>query len=383
MSDGGLSLEATVKMVDEATSYIDLFGTCEGDKKTQEAHLKKQYQKIAKILHPDMYSDPGYKTIAENAFSKMQDFHAQAKEAIKDGTYGEVKDLATITTKKYTHSIKRKIGVGDLSDIYFAQSLVGSNSIPTIVKIASNPIDNDLIEAETRALEILGNSKKNEKFKPFVSTLVDSFIYAGTASENRSANVIAIPEKGFLTLEELKEAHFKNGLDPLHAAWIWRRLLAAIGFAHQNGVIHGAVLPSNILIHPEKHGVVLIDWCYSQIENADGTFNPINAIVDSKKDWYPDEVLSKGSPSAATDISIAARSMIFVLGGDPITGEMPNSVPLPMQRHFKGCISKSQLSRPDDAFLLLNEFDQLLEYIGKPFHPRVFRPLNITNSFVR
>ena len=32
------------------------------------------------------------------------------------------------------------------------------------------------------------------------------------------------------------------------------------GEAHINGVIHGAVLPEHLLIHPEFHGLVLIDW---------------------------------------------------------------------------------------------------------------------------
>ena len=54
-----------------------------------------------------------------------------------------------------------------------------------------------------------------------------------------------------------------GGVDPRDAAWMWRRLLVALGFAHRAGVLHGAVLPEHVLIHPGEHGLVLVDWCYS------------------------------------------------------------------------------------------------------------------------
>jgi len=36
-----------------------------------------------------------------------------------------------------------------------------------------------------------------------------------------------------------------------------RGLLKALAGAHRIGLVHGAVVAENVLVHPEKHGVVL------------------------------------------------------------------------------------------------------------------------------
>ena len=47
---------------------------------------------------------------------------------------------------------------------------------------------------------------------------------------------------GFRSLDEVRCA-YPDGVDARDAAWMWRRLLVAIGPAHRAGVVHGAVLP--------------------------------------------------------------------------------------------------------------------------------------------
>ncbi len=48
---------------------------------------------------------------------------------------------------------------------------------------------------------------------------------------------------GFRSLTEVGTA-YPDGVDPRDAAWMWRRLLVGLGFAHRAGVLHGAVLPT-------------------------------------------------------------------------------------------------------------------------------------------
>lgn len=129
------------------------------------------------------------------------------------------------------------------------------------------------------------------------------------------------------------------------------------------------------MIWPEEHGVVLVDWCYASLADDDHSeFGPIKAIVAKRRDWYPQEVLAKRAPSPATDIAMAARCMVQLLGGDPLTGVCPAaSVPRGFQAFFQGCLGQSQRSRPDDAFKLIEEFDAMLERLGAPFWPRTFR----------
>jgi hypothetical protein len=46
----------------------------------------------------------------------------------------------------------------------------------------------------------------------------------------------------------VKEA-YPRGIDAKDMAWIWRRVLLALDFAHTNKVIHGSVLPTHYLEH--------------------------------------------------------------------------------------------------------------------------------------
>ena len=125
-------------------------------------------------------------------------------------------------------------------------------------------------------------------------------------------------------------------------AWMWRRLLIALGFAHTCGMIHGAVLPSHVLIQPEQHGLVLIDWSYAVSNPATGDYIP--AIVTEYQAWYPAEVLAKEPPSPSTDLYMGAMCMIYLLGGDPVTGAMPESTPKRIQSFFRGVALKKPCS---------------------------------------
>ena len=79
---------------------------------------------------------------------------------------------------------------------------------------------------------------------------------------------------------EVKNA-FPDGLDGRHVAWIWRRVLNIIGFAHSNGIIHGAVLPMHILIEPNTHKLLLVDWCCATRER-----HPLPIIAAGYAAWY-------------------------------------------------------------------------------------------------
>jgi hypothetical protein len=133
------------------------------------------------------------------------------------------------------------------------------------------------------------------------------------------------------------------------------------------------------MVLSDGYGVVLVDWCYASQADNSGKYEPIKAIVSNYQDWYPKEVTSKEAPSPATDIFMAAKTMIYLMGGDPNTGNYPEDtkVPRPMRAFFKGCLQSQIAARPGDAWELLAEFDELLEYMGAPYYPRRFRPFTM------
>ncbi len=142
-------------------------------------------------------------------------------------------------------------------------------------------------------------------------------------------------------------------------AWIWRRVLVAIGFTHRTGLIHGAVLPPHIMIQPNDHGLTLVDWCYSS-----GGPNPGNlpAAVARYRDWYPPELSAGYAPGADLDIYLATKSMLALIAPP---------VPEALAAFAAGCTLRGRARRPDDAWDLLREFDDLIERL---WGPRTFRP---------
>ena len=70
--------------------------------------------------------------------------------------------------------------------------------------------------------------------------------------------------------------------DARHLAWIFKRMLAVIGFAQTCGLVHGAVLPPHVMLHAENHGLQLLDLIHAVRIGAGLTFIPT-----AYRDWYP------------------------------------------------------------------------------------------------
>jgi serine/threonine protein kinase len=195
-------------------------------------------------------------------------------------------------------------------------------------------------------------------YRAYAPRLIESFTHEDPATGvRRAANVLA-RQRGFVSLAEVARA-YPRGVDPRDAAWMWRRLLAGLGWAHRAGIVHGAVLPPHVLIHPAEHGLVLVDWCYSVATIPAG--GRIPALVAAYRSEYPPEVPSKEAAGPATDIYLATRTMRGLIG---------ENAPAAMRRFADGCLYAAPRMRPQDAWKLLAELDELLEHL---YGPRRFR----------
>jgi serine/threonine protein kinase len=312
--------------------------------------------------------------VAEPAFRHLYELYDQALKALHQGTYGQVAPLVTIESKRGKHELIRLWATGDLCSLYTAVSVMkGGGEKQSISKVAELAADSDLMQAEAKVLQRLRGSEGDPKRHAFVPELLDSFAYSEKGKPTRHMNVL-VSLDGFYNLRQVREA-YPSGVHPLDVAWMWRRLLVALDYAHGLDIVHGAVLPQHVMLLPDQHGLVLVDWCYAATADGDGKFPPIKAIVQQYRPWYTSEVLNKQPPSPATDLAMAARCMIELMGGDPVTGTLPEAlVPKPFRAYFKGCLTAKQSARPNDAWELLGEFDKLLERIGEPYFPRRFRP---------
>jgi len=262
----------------------------------------------------------------------------------------------------YAYRVGGRIGRGDLADLYAAETGRGE---PVVLKVPHDPADSDLIEREAVALNQLA-TEGERRFLPYVPRLVETFRYRDVATGTvRQVNVLGRLQ-GCYSLAEVRDA-YPDGLDPRDVAWMWRRLLVALGFAHHAMVLHGAVIPEHVLIHPEKHGLVLVDWCYS----VPGCYAPVDpsglvpAMIDRYADWYPWEVPARRPAGPATDIHMATLCMAYLL---------PDELPRPLRQFIRGCVLPGRRSRPYDAWELLGELDEILERL---YGPRRFRPFHM------
>jgi hypothetical protein len=363
-------------VLDNARIPEDVFGPASGT----QATTKSIFRQMAKTVHPDAYQRTADFARASAAFKRLAQFWALAQTKLEDGTYG-IADMDSaiepfiIHTRGLEYTVERLLTKGDLCSLYIGTSLFAGKKVPEIIKIPIQPADNDLVANEARILIRLQKGADYEQLKHFVSQLVDTFSYREEASGIiRNINVLSYAT-GFYSLKEVRDV-YTQGLDPKDMAWIWRRLLIALGFAHHNGIIHGAVLPTHILLQPEQHGVMLIDWSYAVL-NPGTTGEHISALSSAYRDWYPGEVFAKAIPTPGLDIMMAARCMVDLLGGDPQKQTMPATIPWQIQSHLKGCMLPQPQQRPQDAMVLLQEFDDLIERL---WGPRRFRKFMMPKS---
>lgn len=350
--------------VNAATTYKDLFATTVVDKDAKLYELKRMYRKLAAQVHPDKV-DAWNKAVATDAFNRLTDLYNQSVNAVNSGGSGNAQPVV-FATSVATHTLGSQLDEwSDLAACFVAQSAYTSGTQKSFVKIASTPVDNDLIGAEANAIDRLFNGGDPARTM-YYPQLVDTF-GAELDGKRVRANAFQYLE-GFVNLEQVKRAR-PGGLDPLDAAWMWRRLLWALDYAHGRGIVHGAVLPQNVMILPAQHGLVLTDWAYSVRKRA-GTYPALTAIVGAQRDWYPGSVLAKKNAEPRVDITMAARSFTYLTGGNLATGDLPGTVPAKMRAYFTELGAKGAGTVPDAAL----RFEDLLQELGRPYYPRAFRP---------
>jgi hypothetical protein len=309
--------DEAIAAIEAATDPRALFGRDPG----------REYRRLARLTHPDV--SPGGARAAE-AFAK----------------------LSALWQRYRADSVPAGLAFsGDIANLYEHDR--------GLIKIARNPADNDLLDREAAALARLRRAG-DKRFMAYVPALIGCQRHKDpdTGAERR-ANLISRLD-GFVTLADVHAA-YPRGLDPRDAAWMWRRLLVAVGFAHRAGVIHAAVLPEHVLIHPAEHGLVMVDWCYA-ITQPGGAGAALPAAY---ADWYPAEVRSRQVPGPDLDIWLATRCMTHLMG---------RRAPPPLTTFARGCTPPRTDRRPSDAWQLLRELDAVLERL---YGPRTFRPFTM------
>jgi hypothetical protein len=337
----------------------DVFGDLSGGAKGMTDEGRRRYHRLAQVVHPDARYGSADNADATEATALLNYWWERARAKIAAGLYGRVGEAVLVQTRTREYTITDVLAKGDKATLYHAAFTVDGQARRGIFKIARDPADNDLLQNEADTLRTLAHADSDGKWGAFFPTLIESVNYAESGRAGRRANILAYdPAVALPTdLYPLKavRAAYPAGVDPRDMAWMWRRVLTALDFAHGQGIVHGAILPTHILIQPALHGVIVIDWGY-----AVRAGERIAAISADYEAWYPREVFDKQPPLYGHDLYMGARCMVELLGGDGASKAMPASVPDLMRRYFAWCMTESARGRPQTARKLRDEFDDIL-----------------------
>ncbi len=336
--------DALLLRVTEAAVAEDLFGALAGSTDEQLRALAAAYRRIARAVHPDRNASAN----APAAFVKATRLRDEAEAKLRAHAYGHGRPPLVLG-----RDVLLFVARGDLCDLYARGD--------DLVKLARSGADSDLLEREADALRRLWpDGEREARFYRYLPRLLESFVLRDENGAERRANVMPrFPEH--VSLADVLEA-FPRGADFRDAVWMLKRVLVALGFVHRRGLVHGAVLPPHVLVHPIDHGARIVDWCYSA-EIGDR----VRARVRAWEDLYAPEIAAREPATAATDMYMAAKCALRLLG----TADAPH----PLLEFLATCTVASPARRPDDAWALHEELDALLlRLVGKP----TYRPLTIT-----
>lgn len=236
------------------------------------------------------------------------------------------------------------LGRGSASEVHLARRL-GPLPLLATMKLSIHPADADSLKREAenlRALHAVDGSAGVYAAQRLPEVIACSMLEDGSG---RFALILRHPNGFWGSLAALG-SRFPQGIDPRHAAWIWRRMLDVLHFIHAQGWSHGSISPEHALVHPQDHGVRIIGWAEARR----------NATPQAK----------------AADLMRSAR-VVQVLMGDTSRAEaLPAQVPTVLA-------SLITLAAKDEAFCIAQGASgidsQLVAAAREAFGPPVFVPL--------
>lgn len=283
----------------------DLFGVIVGngmDAKLE--NLKGVFRTLVKAFPVVNTGDDEEDHQRQEVLKAINLFHEEAKQKIKDGSYGirqsqstAPKNAPEIKTKRYTYKVLGHIAEGDYCNVYRAEYL-GANGMMSegAIKSIINPNDNDLLETEVQVL--------NELNHVSLPHLVDTF---KNKARQKSIVTSFIDGRDFTTI--LKMDEFKEGVPESIALSMLDRCLNVLGYMHHNGWIHGNLEPANLIAVGRNHNVIPIDFIFS-VKYVDG-----KPFV-GRNIFSPPEVSKGENAHPSADMFGLGMCFLYVTGGD-------------------------------------------------------------------
>lgn len=290
------------------------------------------HRRLARICHPDM--NLGNEEEAKRIFQLLE---LRRKELFAP--------KISIQSERRVYELDAIWKTGDYSDVYVTRD-------HKLVKVARNRSFNEVLAHEYDVVCKLQQASGGDVYGKLLPLPVETFL---VKSDTLCRAVVFEHGSDLYSFEDVYQKYPK-GVDPADMAWMLKRLLQVLGFIHSYGYIHGAVLPSHVLINPVTHGIKLIGWTHSV--KLPGALKTISSKYEST---YPKEVFDKKPCSPSLDVYMAGKCIEKLLG---------NHKPHGMIRGFLQTLTSP--TRPDDAWGLYDDFDAILRSVYGPPKFRTF-----------
>lgn len=331
-----------------ASNPQDVFGDV-----TSVEELRQLYRLLSRDVHPDLNSNSAD---SNKAFARLTELYESAVRLFELGHYTSAPGRATLTVNGRKVEVIKRFNSCTVNDLYLVDIDKTHSGFLSVVK---SPKLNSYGKHEYEILQKFVSA--SNLWLSNIPIPLDSFMHTH-AGYQRHAQLLLVPP-GYVTLATVMQS-YPQGLNAKDMAWIYRRLLDVVGFAHSNEIIHGNITPSNILIGlGDVHEVRLINW-----QGAVSPGQKIPFMDSSYREFYPPEVTAKEKASYATDLYSLSVCMIKLLGEN-----------LHQERAIKAfllsCTFESPRSRPQDSWKLRQEFTDLIEkmWVKREYRPLVLR----------
>ena len=313
------------------------YRTLEVSPRASQAVIKAAYQSLVKVHHPDHGGDP-------TLFAELAEAYKVLSDPTKREEYDESSKDDAAGTVIGNYRVLESIAEGGFGTTYKGEQLI--NKQPVCIKHCSqvSAAHDAVLIGECNAIwdlrhHALPAMRDLHRLEDGSLALVMSYI------------------KG-PTLEQIIEKSKK--LDPETVAWIVERILNALLYLHHHGVVHGDLKPQNIIVQPDIHAVVLVDFGLSVVKPT-----PKSKAMGYTPFFAPPEQIAGKTLLPASDFYSLGMVMIYALSGNMKAVErvqVPVNVPPAICSFVKGLIAHDILARPQGDL-----FDQFREIRQEAF----------------
>lgn len=334
-------------------------------------HLAQEVEQMRTVLTEESYSSTDDREAARMARARFEDLYGTALAKAGSGHYGlddysimPLQSGTRIVVGGSTYAVGEKIHEGIHADVYGGRMSIDQGSAGVVMRLAHTPDDNPVLYNEIRVIERL----HREEFGYWRNV---PFMF-GRFSAGERVGIIYRYFEG-LTLTDLRaDPLHKSGLDQRHVVWVLDRVLGLLGYIHSKGVVHGHIAPDKVRVRPSNHNALLTGWGTAVVKPAQTgeRIFPVGSVFEAP------EVQDGGSVGPWTDIYSLGKTLIWLIGGDPVTNSMPDAVEPKLRMFLLNMVRRSPKGRPQDAWQLYEAQNRLKDSLWE----RRFVHLNISTG---